>query len=178
MSVSFPSKYFSIICNHRFVMARTVIRRATTGDIAQITQFNIGIAKETENLNLNPTVVRLGVAKLIDNPNFGFYLVAESDTRIVGSLMITTEWSDWRCGQFWWIQSVYVLSEFRRKGLYGCLYSKVKELAELDDNVCGFRLYVEKDNAVAQKAYRKYGMHNTPYLLFEETKTSVSLSSK
>ncbi len=158
-------------------MHRIVIRRATLADIARITQFNINIAKETENLNLNPRVVESGVEKLISNPNLGFYLVAASDDQIIGSLMITTEWSDWRCGQFWWIQSVYVLSDFRKQGLYGRLYSKVKELAQQDGNVCGFRLYVEQDNVVAQKAYRKYGMHQTAYRMFEESKPNMNITS-
>ena len=158
-------------------MAQAVIRRATKNDVDQITRFNMNIALETENLALKREIVESGVTRLLNNPELGFYLVAESDSRIVGSLMITTEWSDWRCGQFWWIQSVYVLSDFRRVGLYGHLYSRVKELAELDGNVCGFRLYVEKDNTVAQEAYRKYGMHQTAYHVFEETKPGLSFTS-
>ncbi|MYB35251.1 MAG: GNAT family N-acetyltransferase [Gammaproteobacteria bacterium] len=158
-------------------MDQAVIRRATKEDVAQITRFNVNIAQETENLALRQEIVESGVTKLLNNPELGFYLVAESDSRIIGSLMITTEWSDWRCGQFWWIQSVYVLSDFRRIGLYGRLYSKVKELAEMDENVCGFRLYVEKDNTVAQEAYRKYGMHKTAYHLYEETKPGLFFTS-
>ena len=158
-------------------MVQTVIRRATGKDAAQIARFNTNIAQETENLALKQEIVESGVIKLLNNPELGFYLVAESDSQIVGSLMITTEWSDWRCGQFWWIQSVYVLSDFRRTGLYGRLYSRVKELAESDENVCGFRLYVEKDNIIAQEAYRKYGMHQTAYHVFEETKPDLSFTS-
>ncbi len=162
---------------HSLPMAPVIIRQAAKRDVAQIAQFNINIAKETENLALKSEIVKSGVAKLLNHPELGFYLVAESSHQIVGSLMITTEWSDWRCGKFWWIQSVYVLPDFRRHGIYGSLYSKVKELSELDKSVCGFRLYVEKDNDVAQTAYLKCGMHQTPYALFEETKPDLSFTS-
>ncbi|MYD76844.1 MAG: GNAT family N-acetyltransferase [Gammaproteobacteria bacterium] len=155
---------------------RPAIRRAESDDASVITEFNLGIALETENLKLRPETVRAGVAKLLDNPAFGFYLVAELDGQIVGSLMITTEWSDWRCGQFWWIQSVYVLPEFRKKGLYSRMYEKVKELARKNDNVYGFRLYVEKENFAAQAAYLKTGMRQTGYRMFEELKPGLSFS--
>ncbi|MCY4226839.1 MAG: GNAT family N-acetyltransferase [Gammaproteobacteria bacterium] len=158
-------------------MVHACIRQAAEKDASQIAQFNINIAQETEGLALKPEIVESGVIRLLSHPELGFYLVAECESQIVGSLMITTEWSDWRCGQFWWIQSVYVLSDFRRSGLYGRLYSRVKELAESDENVCGFRLYVEKDNTVAQAAYRKYGMHQTAYHVFEETKPGLSYTS-
>ena len=82
--------------------------------------------------------------------------------------MVTYEWSDWRNGTFWWIQSVYVRPEYRGQGLYGTLYERVKELAEQDDSVCGFRLYVERNNEVAQKTYEKQGMSETEYLMYEE----------
>lgn len=157
-------------------MALPVIRRAIQKDAARITEFNISIARETEDLALKPETVRAGVSKLLGNSELGFYLVGEMDAEIVGSLMITTEWSDWRCGQFWWIQSVYVLPEFRKQGLYGRLYLKVKELAQADENVCGFRLYVEKDNLAAQAAYRKYGMHKTAYRMYEETRPGLSFA--
>jgi len=110
---------------------------------------------------------------LMSNPHNGFYLVVEVEGCIVASLMITTEWSDWRNGLFWWVQSVYVVAEWRRKGLYSKLYEEVKAQAQQHDDVCGYRLYVEHDNNVAQQAYQYLGMEETRYKLFEEMDTSV-----
>ncbi len=90
------------------------------------------------------------------------------DNEVVASLMITTEWSDWRDGLFWWVQSVFVVPAHRRKGLYSKLYNHVKELAAEDENICGFRLYVDKENIPAQKTYEKCGMEQTNYILYEE----------
>jgi len=113
-------------------------------------------------------VISAGVKTMIDNPQWGFYLVVELDNGIQASLMVTTEWSDWRNGMFWWIQSVYVRPEYRRQGLYRELYERVKELAEQEPSVCGFRLYVERDNATAQKTYMALGMSETEYRIYEE----------
>jgi ribosomal protein S18 acetylase RimI-like enzyme len=110
---------------------------------------------------------------MIDNPQMGFYLVVELDNNIQASLMVTTEWSDWRNGMFWWIQSVYVRSAYRRQGLYRELYERVKELAEQEPAVCGFRLYVERDNLTAQKTYQSLGMSETDYRLYEERKPGL-----
>jgi ribosomal protein S18 acetylase RimI-like enzyme len=153
------------------------IRQATINDAADIAGFNIKMAKETENINLIPEVIGSGVRSMIENPQMGFYLVAEESDLIQASLMVTTEWSDWRNGLFWWIQSVYVLPQFRRTGLYRKLYEKVKSLAENESNVCGFRLYVEHENLVAQKAYRSLGMEKTDYQMFEEMKAGMKYQS-
>jgi L-amino acid N-acyltransferase YncA len=146
------------------------IRQATINDSAAIAEFNIKMAKETEGMDLMPDVINAGVSNMIKNSQMGFYLVAEEDNAIQASLMVTTEWSDWRNGLFWWIQSVYVQPKFRRKGLYSKLYKKVKTLAEAESNVCGFRLYVEHENLVAQQTYRTLGMDKTDYQMFEEMK--------
>ncbi|MFT5642332.1 MAG: GNAT superfamily N-acetyltransferase [Cyclobacteriaceae bacterium] len=146
------------------------IRQATINDSAAIAEFNIKMAKETEGMDLMPDVINAGVSNMIKNSQMGFYLVAEEDNAIQASLMVTTEWSDWRNGLFWWIQSVYVQPKFRRKGLYSKLYKKVKNLAEAESNVCGFRLYVEHENLVAQQTYRTLGMDKTDYQMFEEMK--------
>jgi ribosomal protein S18 acetylase RimI-like enzyme len=146
------------------------IRQAIINDSAAIAEFNIKMAKETEDLDLMPDVINAGVINMIKNPQMGFYLVAEEDNVIQASLMVTTEWSDWRNGLFWWIQSVYVQPKLRRKGLYSKLYEKVKTLAEAESNVCGFRLYVEHENLVAQQTYRTLGMDKTDYQMFEEMK--------
>ena len=110
---------------------------------------------------------------MIEDPQMGFYLVVELDNGIQASLMVTTEWSDWRNGMFWWIQSVYVRPEYRRQGLYRELYQRVKELAEQESAVCGFRLYVEHWNTVAQKTYASLGMTEIGYKMFEELKPGL-----
>lgn len=147
------------------------IRKASNNDADTITSFNIAMAKETEDLLLLPEVVSLGVSNLLENPNMGFYIVVEIEEAIVGSLMITTEWSDWRNGIFWWIQSVYVKPEYRRQGIYREMYMHVKSLAEKDSLVCGYRLYVENENVKAQKTYESLGMKRTHYSIFEELKS-------
>ena len=152
------------------------IRIATLEDAQSIANFNIDMARETENMRLKPEVILAGAQRLITDNTLGYYLVAETDNQIIGSLMVTTEWSDWRNGQFWWIQSVYVLPEWRRKGLYRSLYQKVKSLAERNDNICGFRLYVEKENSVAQLTYDNAGMHETHYKLYEELKPGLNFT--
>ena len=145
-----------------------IIRQALSQDAAELAEFNINMARETEGIELKPEVIATGVRTLIKNPQMGFYLVVELDNGIQASLMVTTEWSDWRNGMFWWIQSVYVRPAYRRQGLYRELYERVKELAEQDPSICGFRLYVERENTVAQKAYQSLGMRETEYKLFEE----------
>jgi len=145
------------------------IRKANQSDIQTIAQFNINMAMETENKILPKEIITKGVETLINNEHLGFYLMAEVDGKIAGSLMVTTEWSDWRNGLFWWIQSVYVEDEFRRQGIYSALYNHVKELSE-SEYVCGFRLYVETENKVAQKTYEKLGMEQTHYFMYEEEK--------
>ena len=145
-----------------------IIRQATRQDAAELSEFNINMAHETEGIELIPEVIEAGVRELIANPDRGYYLVVELDNGIQASLMVTTEWSDWRNGVFWWIQSVYVRPAYRRQGLYRELYARVKELAEQEPAVCGFRLYVERDNRVAQRAYAALGMRETGYKLFEE----------
>ena len=145
-----------------------IIRQALAQDATELAEFNRNMALETEGIELIPEVIRAGVETMIANPDWGFYLVVELDNGIQASLMVTTEWSDWRNGMFWWIQSVYVRPEYRRQGLYRELYARVKELAEQEPRVCGFRLYVERDNSGAQQTYTALGMRKTPYRLFEE----------
>ena len=144
------------------------IRKATKNDTAAIADFNISMALETEGKRLDPDAINRGVANMIANPNMGFYLVAEDNGTVVGSLMVTTEWSDWRNGLFWWIQSVFIVKAYRRRGIYRHLYETVKTLAAEADNVCGYRLYVEKDNRPAQLTYENLGMQATDYLMYEE----------
>ena len=145
-----------------------IIRRAMAQDADELAEFNTSMAMETEGVELKPEVIGAGVRTMIANPQMGFYLVVELDNGIQASLMVTTEWSDWRNGCFWWIQSVYVRPAYRRQGLYRELYARVKELAEQESEVCGFRLYVEQENRVAQNTYQALGMHETGYRIFEE----------
>ena len=147
---------------------QTIIRIANHNDAAALVEFNQSMAWETENKKLDAEILHKGVTGLILDANKGFYLVAEQNGQVVGSLMVTTEWSDWRNGVFWWIQSVYILPDFRRQGIYAALYKQVKELAQIQGDVCGFRLYVEKENHVAQATYSALGMHESHYLMFEE----------
>ena len=149
------------------------IRVATPDDAATLVEFNVAMARETESKQLLPEVIGAGVRALLANPACGFYVVAEEDGRLVGSLMITKEWSDWRNGDFWWIQSVYVRPEARRRGVFRSLYRHVQALAAADPGVCGFRLYVERENAAAQETYGALGMKPTRYLVFEELKPGV-----
>ena len=146
------------------------VRKATPKDAESIIQFNIAMAMETENKKLKREEIEPGVHGLFEKSEYGFYMVAESEGKVVGSLMITYEWSDWRNGLFWWIQSVYVIPEFRRKGVYKTMYLSIKSMAKKRDDVCGFRLYVEKENSNAQKTYAALGMDETHYKMFEEMK--------
>ena len=149
------------------------IRLATKTDAATLIEFNAAMALETEGKRLLPKVIGAGVRALLANPASGFYVLAEDDGRVVGSLLVTKEWSDWRNGDFWWIQSVYVRPEFRRRGVYKRLYGHVQALAARDARVCGFRLYVDRDNAAAQGTYGVLGMKATRYLVFEELKPGI-----
>ena len=148
------------------------IRLATPADAGVLIEFNAAMALETEGKELLPDVIGAGVRSLLGNPAAGFYLLAEEDSA-VGSLMITKEWSDWRNGTFWWIQSVYVRPQFRRQGIYKNLYRHVQELASKDPAVCGFRLYVERENDRAQATYAALGMKQTHYLVYEELRPGL-----
>ena len=146
------------------------LRKAELRDAGAIAAFNRSMALETEGKVLIPEVVAAGVLRLLNDASLGFYVVAEHESQIVGCLMVTNEWSDWRNGLFWWIQSVYVQAGWRRKGVYRRLYGFIRALAQADPGICGFRLYVEKENDVAQATYGSLGMAPTDYLIYEETK--------
>ena len=143
------------------------VRRATGDDVAMLVENNCAMAHETEGKALDREVVTRGVRHLLANPSAGFYVVATEAGQPVGSLMITTEWSDWRDGTFWWIQSVYVSPAARRRGVYRTLYEHVQALAAEEADVCGFRLYVERENGAARATYAALGMAETAYRLYE-----------
>ncbi|XOV88718.1 MAG: GNAT family N-acetyltransferase [Pseudomonadota bacterium] len=148
-------------------MTDVSIRRATPADTTVLARFNTLMALETEHKRLDEPVVTAGVRRLLETPDLGFYLVAEHEQVITGALAITFEWSDWRNGLFWWIQSVYVMPAFRQQGVFRTLYNEVNRQARSAENVCGIRLYVEKDNLNAQQTYLRLGMAETDYRLYE-----------
>lgn len=145
------------------------VRRATPADADTVAAFNRALAWETEHKQLDPSVVAAGVRAVLDDPARGFYLLAVTDAgEVVGQLMITCEWSDWRNGWFWWVQSVYVRADLRGRGVLRALYEQVRRLAAADPAVIGLRLYVEQDNAIARAAYTALGLKPTTYLVMEE----------
>ncbi len=148
------------------------IRIAQKKDTPALVEFNQAMALETEGKRLDSGVLKSGVEAVFDDDKKGFYIVAEEDAEIIGGLLITFEWSDWRNGDFWWIQSVYVRPSHRGRGHYRRLHEHVRGLAAREPDVCGLRLYVERENAGAQATYRALGMYETPYLLFEESTRS------
>ena len=143
------------------------IRRAAASDAGFIAESNIAMALETEGMALDEAVVRLGVAAVLADSSLGFYLVAEIDGQPAGQLMVTYEWSDWRNGLWWWIQSVYVHPEFRHRGVYSALHRHVVEAAQAVGGVCGLRLYVEQENTRAQQVYLSLDMYPTRYQMYE-----------
>ncbi len=144
------------------------IRLATAADARTIMEFNIAMARETEQLELPPDVAEAGVVALMAQPHFGFYVVAETDGAVAASLMITYEWTDWRNGVFWWLQSVYVRPNFRRRGVFRQMVEFVKRQSSQDPRFRGFRLYVDQHNQSAQQTYRQLGLVETAYRLFEQ----------
>jgi ribosomal protein S18 acetylase RimI-like enzyme len=145
-----------------------IIRLAGSEDAGVLVEFQQAMAAETEDKGLDPSRLRKGIDYLLANPHEGIYLIAELDGAALGSLMVTFEWSDWRNGRFWWIQSVYVSASHRRQGVYSALHAEIRARAKADPQSCGLRLYVEQDNGNAQLTYQNLGMHETHYRLYEE----------
>src|SRR5262249_29635114 len=135
------------------------VRAATARDAADIARFNAAMALETEHKVLDPVTLRTGVETALADARHGFYLVAECDGEVAGCLMITYEWSDWRNGLWWWLQSVYVAARWRRHGVFRALYAEVERRLHSAPEAIGLRLYVERDNSHAQGTYRALGMH-------------------
>ena len=143
------------------------VRPATAADAPLLVEFNRAMARESEDKGLDVGTLTSGVDHLLRHPGDGFYLVADRGGP-AGALMVTYEWSDWRNGRFWWIQSVYVLPEQRRRGVYRALHEHVRGMARQDPEACGIRLYVERENTGAMATYRALGMMETHYRLYEE----------
>jgi GNAT superfamily N-acetyltransferase len=146
-----------------------LIRDATTTDIPFLVASNAAMAHETEGKALDLSTLERGVTAVFDDPARGYYLVAERAGSPVACLMITFEWSDWRDGSWWWIQSVYVVPEARREGAFRALYAEVEQRAREVRDVIGLRLYVEKHNAHAQATYLTLGMDMASYDLLERS---------
>ncbi|MFQ5589689.1 MAG: GNAT family N-acetyltransferase [Phycisphaerae bacterium] len=144
------------------------IRAATRSDFDTVVSFNEAMAAETESKSLDRAAIVSGVRNALDDPSRCMYFVADVEGVVVGQVMVTYEWSDWRDAWFWWIQSVYVAPKVRQRGVFRALYSHVRELARSRSDVCGLRLYVNQHNSRAIETYRKLGMSRTEYLLFEE----------
>lgn len=143
------------------------LREGHAGDAPVIAGFNRRLALETEHKDLDPATVAAGVRHLLAHPALGRYYVAEQDGRVIGQLMITFEWSDWRNGTFWWLQSVYVDAAHRGRGVFGSLCRHVEALARADGGVCGIRLYVEGNNAAARAVYARLGFDDAGYRVLE-----------
>ena len=140
----------------------------TYNDIEAITGFQIAMALESEGTVLDPEKVHNGVTAVMEDESKGRYIIAKTEDRPVASLMITREWSDWNNGWYWWIQSVYVMPEYRCKGIFKAMYTKVIEMAK-EQNIAQVRLYVDRYNTNAQKVYQKLGMEECHYLMYETT---------
>jgi GNAT superfamily N-acetyltransferase len=143
------------------------VRRAVVADAAVVAEFNALLALESEGKRLDPAVLAAGVAAGLADPAKARYFVAEEAGSVLGQLMLTQEWSDWRNGWIWWIQSVYVRSNARRRGVFRSLYDHVYQAARSDPEVIGLRLYMEHDNHTARRAYLRLGMEATPYVVLE-----------
>jgi GNAT superfamily N-acetyltransferase len=142
-------------------------RGARIDDHEMIVDFQILMARETEAVELDRETCMRGVEAIFADPSLGRYFVAEQRGRVVASLLITYEWSDWRNGAVWWIQSVYVRPEYRRQRVYAGLYDHIKRLVDLDDGIRGIRLYVDRRNTRAQQVYKRMGMNGEHYQVFE-----------
>jgi len=148
-----------------------LVRPAMPEDVDALVRFSAAMALETEGRRLDETRLRRGTQAVLDSPSRGFYTVAELTDRsprlVVGQLLVTFEWSDWRNATFWWIQSVYVDSAWRRQGVYRTMHESILEQARRQGDVCGIRLYVEEANAVAKAVYEKVGLGDSSYHVFE-----------
>ena len=143
------------------------VRPARRDDVSLMARWAEAMALETEDKQLKPDTLRRGIKLAVDDPTRGLYFIADIAGEPVGTLMLTYEWSDWRCGWWWWIQSVYVVPAHRRKGVYRALYAHVLAIAKARDDVRGLRLYVERENSNAQRTYELLGMLDAGYRMYE-----------
>lgn len=152
------------------------VRPATGADLEALVAFNAAMAEETEGKRLDPETLRRGVARVLADPACGFYRVAEVDGEVAGGLLATFEWSDWRCGWWWWLQSVYVRPGHRGHGVFSALLAAVDAEAAATPDALGLRLYVEQDNRRAQTVYAARGFEDVRYRVFERARTRKPLT--
>ena len=144
-----------------------VVREAGQSDVSTLIEYNLSLANETESILLDKDILRLGIEKALEL-NDCRYLVAELNNKIVGQTMVTSEWSDWRNGVIWWMQSVYVNPDYRKRGVFQSILKHIENLAEKIPEVKALRLYVMDDNQIAQRVYQNLGMNNSNYLVYEK----------
>ena len=148
-----------------------VVRPASMTDLEMLVQFSAAMAIETEGRRLDQERLQRGTLAVLESPRHGFYVVAERPQEdgpgVIGQLLVTYEWSDWRNADFWWIQSVYVNPDWRRRGVYRSMHQYILEIARARTDVCGVRLYVERENAIAQSVYKRLNLHETKYRMWE-----------
>ena len=147
------------------------VRRATADEAMYIIDFQIDMAKETEEVELDRSIITPGVQAVFEDESKGWYFVAEVEGEIAGSLLITFEWSDWRNGMILWIQSVFVGKAFRGKGVYRALYEYIQNMVNRSEEYVGIRLYVDKTNTNALQVYEKLGMDSQHYGMCEWIKS-------
>jgi ribosomal protein S18 acetylase RimI-like enzyme len=145
------------------------VRPARQEDVSLMARWQEAMALESEDRKLDTAIVTRGIQRALDDSQKGRYFMAEIRGRPVGTVMLTWEWSDWRDGWWWWIQSVYVETHFRRRGVYRALYAHVLALAQADPEIRGIRLYVERDNTNARRTYEFLGMKDAGYAIFEQS---------
>ncbi len=144
-----------------------MIRMATKNDLQTLVNFNIAIAYESEKLQLDYETVRKGVLNVLDDFHKGIYYVYEINGEVVGQLLITYEWSDWRNANWWWIQSVYTKPAHRGKGVFSALFAFIEQIVQSRNDACGIRLTVDRHNLTAQKTYKRLKMFESHYFLYE-----------
>lgn len=148
-------------------MAKVVIRKSQLRDLPTLIDFQQRLALETENFELDAATVKKGIEAMFKDPAKGTYFVAEVDGELAGCHSITYEWSDWRNGMVWWLQSVYVAEKHRKNGVFKAMFENLKSLIANDPSLAGLRLYVDKTNTRAQKVYESIGMNGEHYSVFE-----------
>ena len=144
-----------------------IIREACESDLSSLVEYNLALAKETENLDLNKDTLRLGIQNSFALQGC-HYFVAETEGNVVGQTMITSEWSDWRNGTIWWMQSVYVHPSYRKQGVFSKIFKHIETIAKKKSTIQSLRLYVMQNNQAGLKTYQSVGMNNTGYLVYEK----------
>lgn len=142
------------------------VRNAISADVPTLVEYNQALAKETENISLDETILFAGVKNALER-NDCQYFVADLDDKVIGQTMVTTEWSDWRNGEMWWMQSVYVHADYRKRGVFPTIFWHIQKLAESNPDVKALRLYVMHDNQSGRSSYQNLGMDDSGYLVYE-----------